>query len=207
MSGFFIPLIRLYFDLLHKIKRISLASMNAKKADLDEKPSNQQKQPPGKVTTSMDLQTFLPYRMYRFAAQMSQTGNKLSVLLQQSGVAIGEREWRVISVLGAYGGLTNGAVAEALKTDAATVTRAVKVLKDLGFVDTRNSKRDRRKLLIYLTQDGADFHDKITPKRVETGELIDSCFTYEEKSQLHHLLNKLDRHLQHLENELEDEWE
>ncbi|MCJ8273698.1 MAG: hypothetical protein MJK04_30400, partial [Psychrosphaera sp.] len=101
----------------------------------------------------------------------------------------------------------NGHVADALKTDAATVTRAVKVLKDLDFVGTRNSKRDRRKILIYLTQRGADFHDQITPKRIETGELIDSCFTYEEKSQLHHLLNKLDRHLQHLENELEDEWE
>jgi len=165
------------------------------------------KHAPGKVKSSMDLQTFLPYRMYRFAAQMSQTGNKLSVLLQQSGVSIGEREWRVLSVLGAYGGLTNGHVADALKTDAATVTRAVKVLKDLGFVDTRNSKRDRRKILIYLTQTGADFHDQITPKRIETGEFIDSCFTYEEKSQLHHLLNKLDRHLQHLENEFEDEWE
>jgi DNA-binding MarR family transcriptional regulator len=161
----------------------------------------------GKVISSMDLQTFLPYRMYRFAAQMSQSGHKLSTLLQQSGVAIGEREWRVVAVLGAYGGLTNGNVAEALKTDAATVTRGVKVLKDLGFVDTRHSKRDRRKILIYLTQSGADFHDKITPKRIETGELIESCFTHDEITQLHHLLNKLDRHLQHLENELDDEWE
>lgn len=161
----------------------------------------------GKVRSSMDLQTFLPYRMYRFSAQMSQAGNKLSTLLQQSGVPIGEREWRVIAVLGAYGGLTNGAVAEALKTDAATVTRAVKVLKELGFVDTRHSKRDRRRILIYLTQAGADFHDQITPLRVATGELIDSCFTYEEREQLHQLLNKLDRHLQHLENELGDEWE
>lgn len=179
----------------------------APSANLEPTKQSPGKEPPGKVKSSMDLQTFLPYRMYRFAAQMSQTGNKLSVLLQQSGVSIGEREWRVLSVLGAYGGLTNGHVADALKTDAATVTRAVKVLKDMGFVGTRNSKRDRRKILIYLTQSGADFHDEITPKRIETGELIDSCFTYEEKSQLHHLLNKLDRHLQHLENELEDEWE
>lgn len=161
----------------------------------------------GKVQHTLDLQTFLPYRMYRLAAQMSQSGNKLSSLLQDTGVPIGEREWRVISVLGSYGGLTNGHVADALKTDAATVTRAVKVLKNLGFVDTRNSKRDRRKQLIYLTQEGADFHDVITPKRIETGDLIESCFSYEEKEQLHHLLNKLDRHLYHLENEQEDEWE
>ena len=163
--------------------------------------------PVGKVTFTLDLQTFLPYRMYRLAAQMSQAGNKLSDLLLQTGVAIGEREWRVISVLGSYGGLTNSHVAEALKTDAATVTRGVKVLKKLGFVATKNSKRDRRKVLIYLTQVGADFHDQITPKRLETGDQIEACFSTEEKEQLHHLLNKLDRHLYHLENELEDEWE
>ncbi len=161
----------------------------------------------GKVSATLDLQTFLPYRMYRLAAQMSQAGHKLSDLLQKTGVAIGEREWRVISVLGSYGGLTNSHVAEALRTDAATVTRGVKVLKALGFVATKNSKRDRRKILIYLTQEGADFHDQITPKRIETGDEIESCFTAEEKEQLHHLLNKLDRHLHHLENEMEDEWE
>ncbi len=166
-----------------------------------------QKSEAGKVVYTIDLQSFLPYRMYRLAAQMSQAGHKLPTLLAESGVAIGEREWRVISVLGSYGGLTNGHVADALKTDAATVTRAVKVLKSMDFVDTKNSRRDRRKQLIYLTQKGADFHDLITPARIETGELIESCFSYEEKEQLHHLLNKLDRHLTHMENEQEDEWE
>jgi len=171
------------------------------------KTNNQKKPSAGKVEFTLDLQTFLPYRMYRLAAQMAQAGNKLSDLLLQTGVPISEREWRIISVLGSYGGLTNRHVAEALKTDAATVTRGVKVLKELNFVATKNSKKDRRKTLIYLTDKGADFHDKITPKRIETGEQIESCFSTKEKEQLHHLLNKLDRHLYHLENELEDEWE
>ncbi len=78
---------------------------------------------------------------------------------------------------------------------------------DPNFIDTKNSKRDRRRVLIYLTQAGADFHDKITPKRIETGELIDTCFEPQEKEQLFHLLNKLDRHLEHMKNELDDEWE
>ncbi len=93
--------------------------------------NKREKMPAGKVNFELDLQSFLPYRMYRLATQMSQAGNKLSELLLASGVPIGEREWRVISVLGSYGGLTNGHVAEVLKTDAATVTRAVKVLKKL----------------------------------------------------------------------------
>ena len=165
------------------------------------------KQPAGKVHCSLDLQTFLPYRMYCLATQMAQAGNDLPELLKAAGVNIGEREWRVISILGAYGGLTNGNVANALKTDAATVSRAVKVLKSQQLIDTLNSKKDRRKVLIYLTQTGADLFDRITPKRIDTGNMIDDCFTHEELSTLHHLLNKLDRHLQHMENELEDEWE
>jgi DNA-binding MarR family transcriptional regulator len=169
--------------------------------------NHESKQPPGRVTSSLDLQTFLPYRMYCLAAQMAQAGNDLPELLNEMDITIGEREWRVISILGAYGGLTNRDVANALKTDAATISRAVKVLKKSNLIDTLNSKRDRRKVLIYLTVSGAELYDKITPKRVETGQIIDNCFSHDELSTLHHLLNKLDRHLQHMENELEDEWE
>jgi len=165
------------------------------------------KLPAGKVKHSMDLQSFLPYVMYRFAAKMSQSGYKLSALLQDTGVPVGEREWRIISVLGAYGGLTNGRLADILVTDAATISRGVKVLKELQFIGTRNSKKDKRRILIYLTKEGAQFHDQITPKRLETGELIEACFSHEEKQEFFHLLNKLERHLEHLENELEDEWE
>ncbi len=169
--------------------------------------AKKEKSPQGKVNCSLDLQTFLPYRMYYLAAQMSQAGYDLPELLNETGITIGEREWRVISILGAYGGLTNGNVAKALKTDAATISRAVKVLKKQQLIDTLSSKKDRRKVLIYLTQAGADLYDKITPKRIETGEMIDSCFGHDELSTLHHLLNKLDRHLTHMENEREDEWE
>lgn len=167
----------------------------------------QAKSPEGKVTSKLDLQTFLPYRMYCLAAQMSHAGNDLPELLNDAGFSIGEREWRVISILGAYGGLTNGNVASALKTDSATISRAVKVLKNEKLIDTLNSKKDRRKVLIYLTESGARLYDKVTPKRIDTGEMINSCFTHKELDTLHHLLNQLDRHLQHLENEFEDEWE
>jgi len=160
-----------------------------------------------KVKYPMDLQAFLPYRMYRLAMRMSGAGNKLTTLLKESGAPVGEREWRVIGVLGAYGGLTNAQAAEVTGMDAATITRAVKALKSLGFVETRNSKRDRRKVLIILTQAGADYHDRITPKRIATGEIIDACFDDDEKNTLLRLMNKLDRHLEHLDHQFEDEWE
>jgi len=169
-------------------------------------PSKITKKSAGKVNCTLDLQTFLPYRMYLLGAQMAKAGHDLPELLKELKVDIGEREWRVISILGAYGGLTNSNVANLLQADAATVSRAVKILKNLKYVDTLNSKKDKRKLLIFLTESGAELYDQITPKRIETGEMIDSCFNNEELSTLHHLLNKLERHLKHMENELESEW-
>ncbi|NIB43629.1 MarR family transcriptional regulator [Pseudomaricurvus alkylphenolicus] len=160
-----------------------------------------------KVRYPMDLQSFLPYRFFRMALRMSDTGSKLSTLLKESEANIGEREWRVMGVLGAYGGLTNTQVAEVTGMDAATITRAVKTLKTLEFVETRSSKRDRRKTLVLLTQAGADFHDSITPQRISTGESIDACFAPEEKETLLRLMNKLDRHLETLANQYDDEWE
>ena len=155
----------------------------------------------------IDLQTFLPFRFFQIGLRMSDTGNKLSVLLKGSGVPIGDREWRVIALLGAYGGLTNGQLASISSLDAATISRAVKALKSIGFVDTLQSKHDRRRLLIYLTQAGAKFHDQITPKRMETGKLISAGLTAQELKTLGRILDKLDRHLEHLESEVDDEWE
>lgn len=159
------------------------------------------------VDYPMDLPNFLPFRMFQIAMRMSGTGNKLSDLLKEFGSSIREREWRVLGVLGAYGGLTNKELVMITGMDAATITRAVKVLKKLDFIETLNSKRDRRKVLIILTEAGKTIHDQVAPKRIESGKVIDSCFYDDEKETLLYLLNKLDKHLDYLANHSENEWE
>lgn len=161
----------------------------------------------GEVKYPINMQAFLPFRFMQMGLRMADTGNKLSTLIKTSGVAIGEREWRVMALLGSYGGLTNSQLTKISSLDPATISRAVKVLKEIGFVDTLHSKRDRRRLLIYLTQEGARYHDQITPKRIATGEEIASCLTQQESQTLSRILDKLDQHLEHLQNDLEDEWE
>lgn len=162
---------------------------------------------PANVDYPIDLQTFLPFRMMRQGLQMANTGNKLSELIKESGATIGEREWRVLAILGAYGGLTNSQVAEISRLDASTISRAVKVLSEIGFVFTRKSRKDRRRLLICLTPAGAEYHDSIAPKRIESGEQIGSCLSENERATLFRILDKLERHIVHLETEDEDEWE
>lgn len=160
----------------------------------------------GKVKNPIDMQSFLPFRFLRMGLRMSAAGNKLSTLIRKSGAPIGEREWRVIALLGAYGGHTNSQLAKISGLDAATVSRAVKTLKQIGFVDTLRSKRDRRRLLIYLTEAGAQYHDRITPKRIETGELIAAGLTQRELESLGKILDKLDQHLMSLENDSDEDW-
>jgi len=164
-------------------------------------------QSPADVSHPIDLQAFLPFRMMRLGLQMADSGSKLSELIKEAGVAIGEREWRVLAILGAYGGLTNSQVAEISRLDASTISRAVKVLSETGFVFTKKSKKDRRRLLVCLTQSGADYHDSITPKRIESGQQISSCLSDNEKATLFRIMDKLERHLVHLETEDDDEWE
>jgi len=161
----------------------------------------------GKVKYPIDLQNFLPFRFLRMGLRMSDAGNRLSVLIKESGVPIGEREWRAIALLGCYGGLTNSQMAKISGMDAATISRAIKTLKQIGFVDTLQSKRDRRRLLIYLTKAGAKYHDQITPKRIETGELLAAGLTLQELRSLGRILDKLEQHMENVESEIDNEWE
>lgn len=159
-----------------------------------------------KVKNPIDIKTFLPYRMFRLAMRMSRTGNKLSTILKESTLPIGEREWRVVAIVGAYGGITNRDISQVTGMDAATISRAVQALKKFDLVETRRSKRDRRKVLIVLTDSGVDFHDTISPMRIETGKIIESCLNDDERNTLFKLLNQLDQHLDTLETDDEEEW-
>ena len=61
-----------------------------------------EKSPQGKVNCSLDLQTFLPYRMYYLAAQMSQAGYALPELLNEIGVMIHQYMSGAIETIGQH---------------------------------------------------------------------------------------------------------
>jgi DNA-binding MarR family transcriptional regulator len=161
----------------------------------------------GEVRYPIDLESFLPFMVLRLGFQMSECGHRLSDLIKETGASIGEREWRVLGVLGCYGGLTNTEIARISHLGPGTVSRAVKTLIKLGYVTTLKSKKDRRRSLIVLTDEGVVFHDRIAAKRIETGKLIEACLSDTERETLYALLNKLEQHTRDLCEEDEDEWE
>ena len=162
---------------------------------------------PAKVKHPFYLQASLPFRIIRAGLHMSEAGDRLSDLLKASGVAIGEREWRVLVILGEYGGMTNSQLVEVSRIDPSTISRAVKTLSEIGFVSTRKSKKDRRRFLIHLTGVGAKFHDRLAPRVQEKAALMASCLTERERADFFRIMDKIERHLGRMETEENDEWE
>ena len=88
--------------------------------------------------------------------------------------------------------------------DAATITRVVQRLGELGLVTTRVSSADRRKQIISITEAGARAHDEIAPGRKQVAEGLLECFSAEERVTFFTLLDRLEEHLH--DEPSDDDW-
>ena len=153
------------------------------------------------IRNALDLERYLPYRVFKLTLNLAYRGK-----IKVGDADISMRDWRILSFLASTGPHTNREIADAMGMDSATISRAVQYLKTHGLIEARRSKRDRRMLLIMLTQKGADAHDAIAPERRQFAEDVESCLTDEERETLYAALDKIDaafaaRRIEH------DEWE
>lgn len=153
------------------------------------------------VKHALDLENYLPYRAFMLTLNLAYRGK---VKVDDVGVSI--RDWRILSFLASSGPHTNREIADAMGLDSATISRAVQFLSTKGLIEARRSKRDRRMLLVMLTQKGADAHDAIAPDRQKFAEEIESCLSKEERAGLYLAFDKIDAFFaeQRIEH---DEWE
>lgn len=154
-----------------------------------------------KVRHALDLQKYLPYRVFMLTLNLAYRGK-----VKVGDVSVSMRDWRILAFLASTGPHTNRETADAMGMDSATISRAVQNLRDAGLIDVRRSKRDRRMQLIMLTQKGADVHDALAPERKRFADEVEACLTDEEREGLYHALDKIDaffaaRRIEH------DEWE
>jgi len=152
-----------------------------------------------KARHPVDLTRFLPSMIQRLWAAIA-IGRSLDV---GSGHTLRTREWRVLMILAVYGPQTSVQIAEHTATDTATTARAVKCLMDLGFLEARTPKSDRRKQVLALTPAGAAAHDIVAPIRSKFSEEALSCLSPQEQEQLFTLLNRLLRHVHFMSRENE----
>lgn len=133
------------------------------------------------------LADFLPYLM-------SITSNAVSShIADEYRARFGLRvpEWRVITVLGHVGPLTQRDLVSATLMDKVAVNRACKMLEERDIVARSPNDRDGRSHHLELTDAGRAVHAEVMPLTFESFERIFADITADERETLKVLLNRI----------------
>jgi DNA-binding MarR family transcriptional regulator len=142
-------------------------------------------------TGDLWLDGFFPYRLYR-------ASTKLQVRLQTRlrALRMSSSQWRVISVLKAYGALSIGEIVEATLMEQPTISRVVARLEKNGLVTRRPSTRDSRMALISLTAAGVEAFRQIVPAALRHQELALNGIGRKEIAQVVATLEKIEENIE-----------
>jgi DNA-binding MarR family transcriptional regulator len=115
-------------------------------------------QKPAVIEANYWLDDFVPYQLYRVT-------NKLNarLLTRLKKMRINASQWRVLSVLRAYGPMSIGRIVETTLMEQPTTSRVVAQLEGLGHVQRRLSDRDSRVAEISITAAGLEAFESIVP--------------------------------------------
>jgi DNA-binding MarR family transcriptional regulator len=108
----------------------------------------------------LQLETFLPYRLNRIAAAVSQDFR--SVYGPHHDLTI--PEWRVLATLGQFEAMSAKAIGQHSAMHKTKVSRAVRALEERRWLRRRPSEEDRREEILTLTAQGESAYRQIVPK-------------------------------------------
>jgi DNA-binding MarR family transcriptional regulator len=136
------------------------------------------------------IETFVPYKLYRATNRLN-----AKLLGKLKSLKINPSQWRVLSVLRAYGVMNIGQISEATLMEQPTVSRAVAQLEIKGKVDRRVSGEDARITEVSLTAKGAEAFEQIVPTALRHQALALKGFTPEDIAQLSALLARIESNI------------
>jgi DNA-binding MarR family transcriptional regulator len=110
----------------------------------------------------LQLEAFLPYRLNRIAAALSQEFR--SVYGRHHDLTI--PEWRVLATLGQFDEMSAKAIGRHSAMHKTKVSRAVQALEERRWLRRRESEEDRREEILTLTPLGQRAYREIVPKAV-----------------------------------------
>jgi DNA-binding MarR family transcriptional regulator len=108
----------------------------------------------------LQLEQFLPYRLNRIAAAVSQDFR--SVYGPHHDLTI--PEWRVLATLGQFEEMSAKAIGRHSAMHKTKVSRAVRALEERRWLRRRQSEEDRREEILTLTAQGERVYRQIVPK-------------------------------------------
>ena len=136
------------------------------------------------------LDDFVPYQLYRVT-------NKLNarLLKRLKMMRINTSQWRVLSVLRAYGPLSIGRIVETTLLEQPTTSRVVAQLERVGHVKRRLHDRDSRVVEISITPAGLQAFDDIVPAALKHQSLAFQNVSAKEAAQLVATLRKIEKNI------------
>ena len=130
---------------------------------------------------------------YLFSEVTNDFWNALELSMQNAGLHSGQIF--VLICLWNEEELTQVTMAEKLNLSAPTVNRMVKSLSDNGFVDTRRSRSDGRKVKVFLTDKGREIKSEVIEQWKELEDGFFNSLSETEKLILFQIFGKLKQHL------------
>lgn len=137
------------------------------------------------------IDSFLPYQLYRVTSRLNA---KLMGKLKASRT--NPSQWRVLSVLRAYGTLSVGQIVETTLMEQPTVSRVVAQLEHDGRVVRRWSAADSRVAEVTLTPRGLAAFEEIVPTALRHQELAFRGFSKQEIATLSGLLARIEQNIE-----------
>lgn len=111
----------------------------------------------------LQLEVFLPYRLNRIAAAVSQDFRSVYGLHHDLTIP----EWRVLATLGQFEAMSAKAIGRHSAMHKTKVSRAVRALEERRWLRRRPSEEDRREEILTLTTLGQKAYRDIVPKALD----------------------------------------
>jgi DNA-binding MarR family transcriptional regulator len=142
--------------------------------------------------SSLDLLSFMPFRLNRLAAEVSAA---LSGEYQERyGLDI--PEWRVLATLGFRNDACSAQyIAHCTRTHKSTISRAVTALMTRQLVERVENEDDRREFRLRMTRKGKTLYKELIPRLRRKEHEILSCLSAQERKEFALVLGKIEKSL------------
>ena len=142
--------------------------------------------------SSLDLLSFMPFRLNRLAAEVSAA---LSGEYQERyGLDI--PEWRVLATLGFRNDACSAQyIAHCTRTHKSTISRAVTALMTRQLVERVENEDDRREFQLRMTRKGKALYEELIPRLKRKEQQILSCLSAQERRDFALVLGKIEKSL------------
>ncbi len=141
-----------------------------------------------------DLPRFFPYLVRVYYRAVSESVSAVYASLYNLTVS----EWRTMAVLGPYCALSASEIVERSSMDKVNVSRAIKGLRNAGFLKRDIDGDDRRRAVLRLTESGIDVFHSLTPKVSEVEQQLLEGLSEKERQTLIYLMEKVQQNAERL---------